>query len=96
MDPTDPYVRRYWSAAIGPSAVADLLRLITAAKRGNPLLHPLYLHVLAAEHLVLHHGTRVVVREQVPLLSPRQTRLLPTWLRAEHNEWRREHDGSNE
>ncbi len=84
VEPTDPYVRRYWSAAIGPSAVADLLRLVTAATRGNPLPYPLYLHVLAAEHLVLHYGSRVLVRERVPLLTPRQLRLLPSWLRAEH------------
>ncbi|MFV1963285.1 MAG: hypothetical protein ACC658_15815, partial [Acidimicrobiia bacterium] len=29
--PSDPYVRRFWVAAIGPSAVAELLRLVRAA-----------------------------------------------------------------
>lgn len=84
IEPTDPYVRRYWSAAIGPSAVADLLRLITAAKRGNPLPYPLYLHVLVAEHLVVRVGDAILVGERVPALGPRQLRLLPRWLQREH------------
>ncbi len=84
LDAADPYVRRYWSAAIGPSAVADLLRLITAAKRGNPLPYPLYLHVLVTEHLVVRIGDAILVGERVPALGPRQLRLLPGWLRREH------------
>jgi hypothetical protein len=87
--PDDPYVRRYWSAAIGPSAVADLLRLIAAARQGNPIPHPLYLHVLASEHLALRGDGVAAVRDRVPLLTSRHLTSIPAWLRAEHERTRR-------
>ncbi|HSQ38030.1 MAG TPA: hypothetical protein VLS92_09080, partial [Acidimicrobiia bacterium] len=36
-NPDDPAVRRYWSALVGPGAVADLLRLTATARRGGRL-----------------------------------------------------------
>jgi hypothetical protein len=82
--PDHPYVRRYWTAVLGPGAVADLLRLITAARRGRSLPEPLHLAELARAGLVRFEPGRVWVRETVPPLSPRHLRRLPPALRGEH------------
>ena len=79
-----PYVRRYWTATIGPGAVADLLRLATAAQRGRSLRRPTHLHVLVRANLVhVTHG-RVFVRTRIPQLTIIQTRMLPPDLRRAH------------
>ena len=92
--PTDPniptypvthsYVRRYWTATIGPGAVADLLRLATAAQRGRSLRRPTHLHVLVRANLVHATQGHVFVRTRIPRLTPLQIRLLPPDLRREH------------
>jgi hypothetical protein len=83
--PTDhPYVRRYWTATIGPGAVADLLRLATAAQRGRSLRRPTHLHVLVRANLVHTKSGNVYVRTNIPQLSPLHVRLLPPDLRREH------------
>ena len=82
--PDHPYVRRYWTAVLGPGAVADLLRLITAARRGFPIRQPLHLAELARAGLVRFEPGRVWVRETVPPLSRRHLRRLPPALRGEH------------
>jgi hypothetical protein len=79
-----PYVRRFWTAVLGPGAVADLLRLITAARRERPLRRPLHLAQLAREGLVLFEADGLYVRSRVPPLSVRHLRRLPARLRAEH------------
>ena len=84
LDPSHPYVRTYWTAAVGPGAVADLLRLIAAARRKETIPHPLYLPVLCREGLVHHAGRAVWVRGLVPPLRRRHlSRLSPT-LRRNH------------
>lgn len=81
---THRYVRRYWTATIGPGAVADLLRLATAAQRGRSLRRPTHLHVLVRANLAhVNHG-HVFVRTQIPELSPIHIRLLPPDLRRQH------------
>jgi hypothetical protein len=82
--PDHPYVRRYWTAVLGPGAVADLLRLITAARRGFPIRQPLHLAELARAELVRFVEGRVWVRDTVPPLSACQVRRLPPVLRGEH------------
>lgn len=82
--PSHPYVRRFWTAALGPGAVADLLRLIVAARRGRPLPHPEYLHALARAGLILHSSEKVWVRSLVPPLGAAQLRSVSPALRAEH------------
>jgi len=79
-----PYVRRYWTATIGPGAVADLLRLATAAKRGRSLRRPTHLPVLVRANLVHTKAGCVYVRIAIPELSPIHVRLLPPDLRREH------------
>lgn len=71
-----PYVRTFWTPAIGPAAVTDLLRTITAARRKQSIRYPLYTHVLVAEGLAARYGPHVLVRPDVPLLGPRQLRRL--------------------
>ena len=79
-----PYVRRYWTATIGPGAVADLLRLATAAQRGRSLRRPTHLHVLVRANLVHTKSGNVFVRTAIPELSPIHIRLLPPDLRRQH------------
>ena len=79
-----PYVRRFWTALIGPGAVADLLRLATAAQRGRSLLRPIHLPTLTRAGFVSHDGERVLVRTTVPRLSPDDVRRLHPALREEH------------
>ena len=79
-----PYVRRFWTALIGPGAVADLLRLATAAQRGRSLLRPVHLPALTRAGFVTHDGNRVMVRTTVPRLSADDVRRLHPSLREEH------------
>ena len=46
FEPSDPYVRRFWVAAIGSSAVAELLRLVRAAEKGEGVRLPRTLPIL--------------------------------------------------
>ncbi len=82
--PTHPYVRLYWTATIGPGAVADLLRLATAATRGRSLRRPTHLHVLVRVGLAHTHKGHVFVRTRIPTLNTIQQRLLPPDLRRQH------------
>ena len=79
-----PYVRRFWTALIGPGAVADLLRLATAARRGRSLLRPVHLATLTRAGLVTQAGEQVLVRTSVPRLGPDDVRRLHPALREEH------------
>ena len=85
--PTDhPYVRLYWTATIGPGAVADMMRLATAAKRGRSLRRPTHLHVLVRSNLVHTRSGNIFVRTRIPRLNNIQVRLLPPELRRRHPE----------
>lgn len=83
---TDPYVRRYWTAVIGPGAVADLLRLAAAARGNRPLPKPLHLDTLLRYRLVVADGDTIVVPPRVPMLPAHL-------LRSLHPELRRDHPG---
>ena len=83
-DPDDPAVRRYWSALVGPGAVADLLRLTAAARRGRRLRRPLHLPSLLREGLVQRDGEAILVPPRVPTLDDGQQRRLHPSLRAEY------------
>lgn len=86
-----PYVRRFWTAVMGPGAVADLLRLATAAARDRSLPRPVHLPMLIREGLAMSQGGTIAVRTTVPLLGAAQVRRLPPPLRREHAAWRWEH-----
>jgi hypothetical protein len=78
-----PYVRRYWTPGLGPGAVADLLRLATAATRGRSLPRPVHLEELARTGLVREIGLAVVVRTSIPAGPPPLRRRLPPMLQRE-------------
>ncbi len=69
-----PYVRRYWTAAIGPGAVADLLRMASAARSGRQLRRPIHLPTLLSEGLVRSNGGRLLVRPTIPPLPAKHAR----------------------
>lgn len=79
----DPYVRRYWTAALGPSAIADLLRLGAAARAGSSIRRPLRLSALLSEGLVAQRGATVFVGDRVPAVPQHYLRRLPVKLREE-------------
>ena len=87
LPPTDPYVRRYWVAAVGPTAVADLLRMHVAARQARALKRPIGLHMLLEAGLVHALDGRIVVPEKVRLLGRRQIIRLNPRLRREHARW---------
>lgn len=84
---THPYVRRFWTAVLGPGAVADLLRLAAAARRGRSLRRPVHLPLLVAAGLV---GGVEPRRPEVALTVPA---VPATWLRRMPPALVREHAG---
>lgn len=86
----DPYVRRFWVAAIGPGAVADLLRLVGVGRRKQTMRRPLYLHVLVESGLALVVGRVITVPDPLPVLPAFEVRRLPSYLRREHAAWESE------
>jgi len=66
FDPADQYVRRFWVAAIGPTAVTELLRLVRAAGKGEEVRLPRHLpHLLKAGLVIVEDGA-LVVRDRLP------------------------------
>lgn len=84
--PDAPYVRRFWTALLGPTAVVELLRLVAAANKKTSVPCPFRLPQLAVEGLVSLQSGQVHVRSTIPPLGVGQTRRLPPSLRAEHRE----------
>jgi hypothetical protein len=79
-----PYVRRFWTAAIGSGAVADLLRLAVAAQRGRSLLLPTTTALLAGEGLIAWRHGRLLACTTIPPVPNRHVSRMPPGLRAEH------------
>lgn len=86
--PDDHAIRRFWVAAIGAGAVEDLLRLITAARRGKRIKNPKFISTLIREGLAATDGRTVVVRQLVPPLSVRQRARLSPAMRKEYDLYR--------
>lgn len=84
VEPSDPYVRRYWVAALGPGAVEDLLRLVAAAHQRRKMPLPRFLHVLVQERLAAFPGDRIIVPDRVRLVPRRLVSRFPLPLRREH------------
>lgn len=82
--PDDPAVRRYWTALIGPGAVADLLRLTASARNGRPIRRPLHLGLLLHEGLIGREAGHILVHRNVPMMTERHLRRLPASLRVEY------------
>jgi hypothetical protein len=84
LEVTDVYVRVFWVAALGPRAIADLLRLAAAAKRGETIPEPQHLPNLIRARLVFCKGSDLLVVDRVPVLPPHQVQRLPLPLRRRH------------
>ena len=78
---THPYVRTYWRAALGPGAIADLLRLATAAQRNRSLALPTTLATLAKADLIRLTATTLQVKITIPPLPARYHYTLTPHLR---------------
>ena len=88
--PDSPYVRRFWTAAVGPTAVADLLRLTAAAGTATPLPLPRRTPTLLELGLISRSGhDRFLVPDRVPVLPEHLVRRLPPRLKRVHPLWAR-------
>jgi hypothetical protein len=87
LEPSDHYVRRFWVAALGPGAVAELLRLVSAAGKGEEVRLPRHLPQLIRAGLVeVIDGTLAVV-ERIPLVPPEMRWRFPPDVAAQHAAW---------
>jgi hypothetical protein len=82
--PDDPAVRRFWTAVVGPGAVADLLRLTAAAHAGRRIRRPVHLPLLLREGLAHRRGPTIMVHPNVPALAPTHRLRLSPALRVEY------------
>ena len=78
-----PYVRRFWTAALGPESVAALMRLARAAEKSQSILRPTPIPTLARAGLVAERGRELWVRSTVPPLPASLLRRLPQALQRE-------------
>jgi len=85
--PTDPYVRRFWVAAIGSAAVAELLRLVRAAEKGEGGRLPRYLPSLIRTGLVKAESGGLVVVDHVPQVPKNLLWRFPPSLASDHSRW---------
>lgn len=87
LSPTDPYVRRFWVAAVGSEAIAELLRLVRAAEKGEGVRLPRHLPTLLRFHLARAESAGLIVFDRVPAV-PRELRWrFPPSLAADHSRW---------
>jgi len=87
--PSDAYVRRFWVAAIGSAAVAELLRLVRAAEKGEGVRLPRYLPSLIRTGLVKADSNGLVVLDHVPQVPQNLRWRFPPSLAADHSRWLR-------
>jgi hypothetical protein len=80
-------VRRFWVAAIGASAVAELLRLVRAAEKGEGVRLPRTLPILLRVGLVRAETSGLVVFDRIPAVPPELRWRFPPYLAAEHSKW---------
>lgn len=87
FSPSDPYVRRFWVAAMGPGAIAELLRLISAAGKGEDVRLPRYLPHLLRAHLVEIDDGVLTVETTLPAVPAEMRWRFPPHIAAEHSAW---------
>lgn len=74
-------------AALGPGAVAELLRLVNAARKGEDVRLPRYLpHLMKAGLVTVVDGTLAVL-ERIPMVPSEMRWRFPPDLAAEHADW---------
>jgi hypothetical protein len=87
LEASDPYVRRFWVAALGPGAVAELLRLVSAAGKGEDVRLPRHLPQLLKAGLVSVVDGTLGVQERIPEVPPAMRWRFPPSIAAEHAAW---------
>ena len=86
FEPSDPYVRKFWVAALGPGAVAELLRLTSAGSKGEAVRLPRHLpQLLRADLVTIQNGALSVV-SRIPLVPRNMRWRFPPDIAAEHAE----------
>jgi hypothetical protein len=86
---SDPYVRKFWVAALGPGAVAELLRLVRAAGKGEDVRLPRFLPQLLRAGLARIVDGTITVSELVPHVPPEMRWRFPPDVAADHAAWLR-------
>ena len=74
-------------AALGPGAVAELLRLVSAAGKGEEVRLPRHLPQLLKAGLVTVVDGTLGVRERIPPVPPEMRWRFPPDLAAQHASW---------
>lgn len=87
LAPSDPYVRRFWVAALGSGAIAELLRLIRAAEKGEGVRLPRYLPQLLKAGLVSSTSGALTVASRIPPVPRELHWRFPPSLAGEHARW---------
>ena len=85
FEPSDPYVRRFWVAAIGANAVAELLRLVRSAEKGEDVRLPRTLPLLLKTGLAEVEQGSLVVGARMPLVPLELRWRFSPHLADEHN-----------
>ncbi|HLT95833.1 MAG TPA: hypothetical protein VK070_03505 [Acidimicrobiia bacterium] len=88
--PDDPYVRRFWVAALGQGAVGELLRVVRAGADGAWIPLPIWLPQLLRADLVWVVEGTLVTRNRIPPVPVALQRRFPPSLRDEHRRRYRE------
>jgi hypothetical protein len=78
-------VRRFWVAAIGAGAVAELLRLVRAAGTGEDVRLPRNLPTLLRAGLVTVESGKILVSKFLPVVPVELRWRFPPSLAAEHS-----------
>jgi hypothetical protein len=87
IQPSDPYVRRFWVAALGPGAVAELLRLVNAAGKGEAVRLPRHLPQLLRAGLVTVVDGNLAVLELLPQVPVELRWRFTPDVAADHAAW---------
>ncbi|HEY6635941.1 MAG TPA: hypothetical protein VI141_10060 [Acidimicrobiia bacterium] len=82
-------MRKFWVAALGPGAVAELLRLVSAAGKGEDVRLPRHLPQLLRAGLVRIVEGSLAVEERVPQVPVEMRWRFPPDLAAAHAAWLR-------
>jgi hypothetical protein len=87
IEPSDPYVRKFWVAALGPGAVAELLRLVSAAGKGEEVRLPRHLPQLLRVNLIRVVDGMLAVPELLPPVPAEMRWRFPPDIAAQHASW---------
>ncbi|MFP3881985.1 MAG: hypothetical protein ACLFWH_06660 [Actinomycetota bacterium] len=87
VEASDPYVRKFWVAALGPGAVAELLRLVSAAGKGEEVRLPRHLPQLLRVGLVSVVESCLAVPERIPRVPAEMRWRFTPDIAADHAAW---------